>query len=300
MKIVEKRQTIMEGDEEKKEEGEDIAGDILEEGFVGFEDDEKNQFKNLLASSDEDDEDELEKIKIDRNRSNHELLMVIIESIEDTFDLDYKKTKWIVTVLREESEGSLEVKLARKKIISRIKTSEDLSKTEVMRLVAINRGIYKGGKKLSVEKLKKFAEFYKAEFRVSMLEIFAEVLDSIKEEEIEEFNTYVDELASKCKVEELEKASLMNVQKLIVTFFAVFSNKSLIVFKKFVEEHKFLTGMFKIYILCFGEKLSEAKKLEYLTNYLQKSASISKKDISSFQKVEIQKMVITEVVEFLG
>ena len=47
IKIVERRQNIMEGEEDKDIEG--LGNDVLEEGFVGFEDDDDSNFTILMA-----------------------------------------------------------------------------------------------------------------------------------------------------------------------------------------------------------------------------------------------------------
>ena len=47
IKIVEKRQNILEGEEDKDIEA--LGNDVLEEGFVGFEDDDDGSLKFLMV-----------------------------------------------------------------------------------------------------------------------------------------------------------------------------------------------------------------------------------------------------------
>lgn len=95
-----------------------------------------------MASSDEE-EDEKE-IELGMKKSNHELLLVIVESILDDFPADFSTFEGIIKTLREESGESVEIKLARKKIFRLIKEREvtDISPKETVKLVAVNRGIF--------------------------------------------------------------------------------------------------------------------------------------------------------------
>jgi len=147
IKVIEKRENILEEELEKakgisepKKEGDFDEG--AKDGFLTFEDDDNAKHLDLLASSDEE-EDEKE-IELGMKKSNHELLLVIVESILDDFPADFSTFEGIIKTLREESGESVEIKLARKKIFRLIKEREvtDISPKETVKLVAVNRGIF--------------------------------------------------------------------------------------------------------------------------------------------------------------
>lgn len=259
------------------------------------------KYKNLLASSDEEEDDQ--EIELGMKKSNHELVLVIVESILDDFPANYTTFEGIIKTLREECGESVEIKLARKKIFRLIKDKKvsEVTPTEMVKLVALNRGIYTHNKELKFSKVAKFIKNYSIVSKITILEILSDFLEMSSDtafEWIEDLKELSDELISGLMVKDLSKATPKILLKIFeaVEEDSVLQNTQII---DFLEENKFKIGFLQLYIQINGQKTTDIKRLKYFEEYIKKLDVQMDKDLSSTKKMDIRKSILTSIVNYL-
>lgn len=305
IKVIEKRENILEEEVEKaKGRTEPKKGDFddgAEDGFLTFDDDEGGKQLDLLASSDEEEDDK--DIELGMKKSNHELLLVIVESILDDFPGDFETFSVIVKTLREESDKSLEIKLARKKIFKMIRERDatEISPRDTVKLVALNRGLFPENSGLNFEKVLKFAEEYKTVSHTTILE----VLYSIRQESSlfpykhsQEFTDLVEEVVGGLKSKELSKLQPEELKSIFgcTSGRVLASNPEILAH---LESMKFKVGYLNFFLEINCSQMTFMKKLEYFEEYQRKIELELNTDLSSAKKTEIRKTLISSMVEYL-
>ena len=129
VKLVEQRQNFLLDKDGKKSDKEDFNKDDFQ-GFEKVQDDNESDILEFEDSEEDEEKMQLETDQESQGKSTHELILVIVESIIDTFKEDdtYKTTtiyEKVLEVLFFERENSEEIENALKKIEEMLKSTDN-------------------------------------------------------------------------------------------------------------------------------------------------------------------------------
>jgi hypothetical protein len=306
VKLLELRQDSLlkdlgEAKENSKEKEEAFGED--DEGFLAFDepgDENNNQgFRNLMESSDEETDPQV-KVDLEKKKSNHTLLLVIIQSMKENFaeGIDVETYRTIFRVLREEGKGSQEIKLARDKLLEEAVSDDNVTEEDKMVLRFEAKGIYEpvdSEDLSSVEKIVRKASRALVESDNKSLAIEAICKCSPNTVAVlnkdEEFIRVFSNLLNNHK-----EIGIKELIKAVDLFDVEIPEKA----KKRIEESKYEMGVLKLYLNKILRKSSTYEKVKYLEEFAKRlGTSKPGESISAIKKLEISKQMIDSVIEYV-
>jgi hypothetical protein len=236
-------------------------------------------------------------------KSNHELILVIVDSILEDFPGNYQTFQGIIKTLREECSDSVEIKLARKKVIRIIKDPKiaDTTSEEIVKLVALNRGIYSENEGLKLEKISKFVNSNKKDYKITLLEILTPIYNIHITDHFdwtEELQEIIQELISSLSSKDLANTSQTTLMSIFTSLDGKITYANSKVYE-YLETKKYEIGYLELYLMINGKKLTDLKKLAYLEEYIKKINTQLNNDISSTKKMDIKKSILTNICGYL-
>lgn len=249
-----------------------------------------------MESSDEE-EDAAQKLDLEKRKSTHQLLVVIFESIRDSFKgkPDIGVYRRVMRVLSEEKQMSEELKLAMHKIRDIIRTDDELSEQDKTTIMLESKGIFTDidiKDQEQTESLKKrllkVLEGAKKETFVSLCHLNHQVVEFINTD-----REILKVLGQAIKHIELDTSIVIELlQKFNVKVVGELRNQ--------LEQAKFDYRVVNIYLKKVLENESNFQKLKYLEEFVKKlNDPGSGVSISSINKLEVMKKVIASLVGYL-
>lgn len=302
IKLIEKREEYLEGGAAPVEDEMEIEQD---DGFLAFGGDDGPSsrslpdalVRDLLESSDEEGPTKEERLDLEKKKSNHGLLLVILESIKDNFGdkIDFKLYQRLIGVLREEKQGSQEIRLAILKVSELVMADEDLSLEERTILDFTTRGIFdlidfseeENKKKLEKKVMKAIDETNPK--NLALVALSHASLETIKE--VNHNKIILKAISHSMK-------SDLTIESIILTL-KNFDVKVTEKCREVLEAHKFEERTLEIYLKKGIEIPSNYQRVKYLEDFMKKANEKTQSSLSALQKVELSKRIISIVVDYL-
>lgn len=255
-------------------------------------------YQNLMASSDEE-EVTPQRLEMEKKKSNHELLLVIFESIRENYKdkPDIQTYRKLLRVLYQEKEDSEELRIALRKLREAVNKDEDLTAAERTVILLESQGLFSPWNLQIPEVASKFIQ--KVIKLIKDEEKQAETLEWITEldgEKLKLLNTqkeFLTALATICKSCEVDI-------KLAVKLLAAFNLKVSGRLRDVVEESKFDYRVVNIYLEKIMKDETNYQRLKYLEDFVKKLSDPSKQaGISAVAKIEVSKKVLSSIIDYL-
>lgn len=252
----------------------------------------------MLESSDEEGPTKEERLDLEKKKSNHTLLLVIFESIRENFSekMNLANYQKLLKVLREEKHGSQEVGLALLRVTDEVLADENLSAEDKAVLRFCSKGIYDKAASLGDE-----AQAERVE---------SKIIKALEEAEPKYLGlhalaaapAHVVVLINKSprilkKVNQLFKSDLPYETLLLVLkqFRVKVTDKA----REMLEARKFEEGSLDAYLRSGLADSSNHERVKYLEEFTKKNSEAFKLGMSSVQKLEVTKKLISVVIEYL-
>jgi hypothetical protein len=258
------------------------------------------KYKDLLESSGEEEEDET-KIDLEKQKSNHSLLLVIFESIKDNFmdSPDVETYLKLIRALKTELEDSNELRKAKKEILKEICADGELSQESIARIKFENKGIY--------DEINKWEEYSKLDFAGKINAQLASLdqpifgilaLTKCSELTVGFMNRDEDVRALIGDNIELWLQGTWEV-KTLVTILKRFDVPLKGAIVKQLDEYKYDPSLLDLYLRRRMKKSSQHEKLKYLEEFIKKQQESGSSGLSAVQKVDQSKFILATVVDFV-
>lgn len=254
--------------------------------------------KDLLESSDEEGPTKEERLDLEKKKSNHGLLLVIFESIKENFadKMNLNIYQKLLKVLREEKHGSQEIGLALMRLTDEVLADEDLSPEdrEILRFCA--KGIYDKavnlGDESAVEKIE--TKILKALDEANPMYLGLHALASAPAPVLTLINNSPKILK---KVNQQFKSDIpFDILLLVLKKLRVKVTDRA---KELLEAHKYEEATLDVYLRRGLAESSNHERVKYLEEFVKRSNDSSKLQLSSIQKLEVTKKLISVVVQYL-
>lgn len=257
------------------------------------------KYKDLLESSGEEEEDEI-KIDLEKQKSNHSLLLVIFESIKDNFmdSPDVETYLKLIRALKTELEDSNELRKAKKEILKEICSDGELSQESIATIKFENKGIFDDLNKWEDYSTRDFATKINAQLVNLEQPIFGILaLTKCSELTVGFMNRDEDVRALIGDNIELWLQGNWDIKTLIAIMkrFDVPLKGALV---KQLDEYKYDPSLLDLYLRRRMKKSSQHEKLKYLEEFIKKQQETGASGLSAVQKVEQSKFVLATVVDF--
>lgn len=251
-----------------------------------------------MASSDEE-EITPQRLEMEKKKSNHELLLVIFESIRENFKgkPDIQTYRRLLRALYQEKEASEELKIAMRKIREMVDKDDELNSTERTIILLESQGLFSTWNlKIPEQALKFKQKMIKLIKDESKQAETLECLTQLDQEKLSILNSDTDFLfclASVCKSCQVD---IQTAVKVLSAFDLKVSGR----LRDVVEESKYDYRVVDIYLKRVMKNETNYQRLKYLDEFVKQLANSAKQiGISAVAKIEVSKKVLSSIVDYL-